>query len=121
MTSASQAPREFLDTKWPEGVIVVAQSGGEDAAKTHSLVPETASQISPEFWRTLNEALAHLGAYEGGEGVSTWIFETALLFVAQRANGDWAGVMTLREIPGSTKTFVAARLGEFAGAQAELT
>ncbi len=104
----------WLHRPWPAGVLAVGGCDANDVSFFHALGADGTPRLPDTFWQTLNEALAQLAAHGCAESESLWRFETALLWIARRADGAWAGVITVCELPESTLIEIDASLSEFA-------
>jgi hypothetical protein len=103
----------WLNQPWPVSILAVAGRDAHDTPFLHHPTPNVALSIRPECWQTMNEALAQLAAHGCGESESLWVFETALLWIARRTDGGWAGVVTPRELSESTIAALKTRLAQF--------
>jgi hypothetical protein len=73
-------------------------------------------QVNQKSWSTLNEAVAQLAAYGCESANSVWVFESAVMWVARRADGAWAGVFAPRKLPEGIRSAAKLRLAEFVSA-----
>src|SRR5215204_1547287 len=109
----TQTLETWLRQPWPVSILSVAGRDAHEKPFLHQPTPNVALSIRAECWETMNEALAQLAAHGCGESESTWVFETALLWIARRADGGWVGVITPRELSETAMTTLKSRLAEF--------
>ena len=103
----------WLKRPWPGGLIFVGGYSADGTPFGQPLTQDSAVQVNQQSWVTLNEAVAQLAAYGCETTNSVWVFESALMWVARRADGAWAGVFAPRELPEGIKSAAKSRLAEF--------
>jgi len=108
----------WLGETWPAGALHVGGCDSQGKLFSRSLVESGPTHISNEAWSTLNEAVAQLDAHGCGNGRSIWVFEQAMLWVARRPDGAWAGIFAASTLSDVTRSALEARLEEFGGKRA---
>jgi len=116
ITHDAQVVDAWLDQSWPGGLIAAGGCDAEGKPFFRALDENASAEIKEECWATLNEAVAQLAAYDCGEGRTNWVFETAILWLAHRPDGAWAGIITPRELAQSIQVAVKSRLSAFVSA-----
>jgi len=106
----------WLSRPWPGGLFFVGGCGADGVPFSQALTQDSAVQVNQQSWVTLNEAVAQLAAYGCENANSVWTFETAVMWVARRSDGAWAGVFAPRELPEGIKSAAKSRLVEFVSA-----
>jgi hypothetical protein len=106
----------WLSQDWPAGAAMVGGCDSEGQPFCRQLEGNSASPSSDDCWRTLNEAIAQLTAYDCGGERAKWVFETAIIFTARRSDGAWAGIVTPRELPQTLQNTIDSRLEQFVSA-----
>jgi hypothetical protein len=113
ITQDLQMVEVWLAQPWPNGVIAAGGCSADARPFTRTLHSSRSLVLPPEFWVTLNEAVAQLGAYGCGGDRATWVFEGAVMHVATRSDGAWAAAIVTREVSPTIEKGVQARLREF--------
>jgi hypothetical protein len=114
MTQDSRWLAGWLDEPWPDGPSLV---GGCDAnGQTFTRVLGVGAQLEGEAWESMSGAVAQLAAYGCGNGRSSWIFDTVIMWVARRVDGAWAGVFAPRDASEATRAAIKSRLASFLAA-----
>ena len=103
----------WLKRPWPGGLFFVGGCTADGIPFVQALTQDGAVQVNQKSWQTLNEAVAQLAAYGCESASSTWFFESAVLWVARRTDGAWAGVFAPLELPDGIKSAAKSRLAEF--------
>lgn len=114
-TSTGISFERWLEQSWPAGAVFAGGCDSAGAVYSRCVAEGEPAHISNEAWETLNEAVAQLVAHECGDGRSAWVFEMALLWIARREDGSWAGVFAATPMSEATRSGIEARLDEFLG------
>ncbi len=108
---------DWLKRPWPGGLLFVGGCSADGTPFGQALTQDSAMQVNQKSWVTLNEAVAQLAAYGCESANSVWVFESAVMWVARRGDGAWAGVFAPRELPEGIKSAAKSRLAEFVSAE----
>ena len=103
----------WLSQPWPGGLILVGGCSADGKPFCQALGENPATRVSDECWLALNEVVAQLAAYGWPRGDSVWTFESAVMWVASRDDGAWAGVLAPPELPEGFQSAAKSRLAEF--------